>query len=69
MHRLQARSEGTTDRHQDGSFSLGLYQSGADPNLYILPDGVLILLYVDDILVLYADEASGKAADIKNRLV
>jgi len=27
------------------------------------------VLYVDDILVLYADEASGKAADIKNRLM
>jgi hypothetical protein len=49
--------------------SLGLHRSEADGNLYIRSDGILILLYVDDILVLYANESSDKAIDTKNRLM
>jgi len=41
--------------------SIGFHRSHADISLYIRDDGVLILLYVDDILVFYAEEASEKA--------
>jgi Reverse transcriptase (RNA-dependent DNA polymerase) len=43
--------------------SIGFHRSHADMGLYIRSDGVLILLYVDDILVFYADEASEKALE------
>jgi hypothetical protein len=37
--------------------SLGLKQSSADPNLYV-KDGVLLLLYVDDILIVNTSDDS-----------
>jgi hypothetical protein len=37
--------------------SLGLKQSSADPNLYV-KDGVLLLLYVDDILIVNTSDKS-----------
>jgi hypothetical protein len=39
---------------------LGFRQSNADPNLYI-SDGVHVLLYVDDILILTGPGASATA--------
>jgi len=41
--------------------STGFHRSHADISLYIRNDGVLILLYVDDILVFYAEVALEKA--------
>jgi hypothetical protein len=42
---------------------LGFTQSQADPNLYIRSDGILILLYADDISMMYAlSESASKAA-------
>jgi len=49
--------------------SIRFHRSHADVSLYIRNDGVLILLYVDDILVFYADEASEKALEVKQRLM
>jgi hypothetical protein len=46
---------------------LGFHQSHADPNLYI-SDGVHILLYVDDILILTAPGASATADRLKSEL-
>jgi hypothetical protein len=46
---------------------LGFRQSHADPNLYI-SDGVHILLYVDDILILTAPGASATADRLKTEL-
>jgi hypothetical protein len=45
--------------------SLGFAECDEDPNLYI-KDGVILLLYVDDILVAYNDEQA--ANDVKARL-
>jgi hypothetical protein len=48
--------------------SLGFLQSHADTNLY-RKDGVFLLLYVDDILILYADGTPATAAlELKDRL-
>jgi hypothetical protein len=50
------------------SESLGFLQSHADTNLYH-KDGVFLLLYVDDILILYADGIPATAAlELKERL-
>jgi len=49
---------------------LGFTQSQADPNLYIRSDGILILLYVDDISMMYArtESASKAAIEVKAKL-
>jgi len=44
---------------------LGFAQSQADPNLYIRNDGILILLYVDDISMMYARTESATEAAIE----
>jgi len=49
--------------------SIGFVRSNADQNLYIRSDGVLLLLYVDDMLVAYADGSSERAIDVKNALM
>ena len=43
-------------------------QSLADPNLYLRIDGILMLLYVDDISMLYPEEATKAAIEVKARL-
>jgi len=49
--------------------STGVFRrSETDPNLYI-SDDVLILLYLDDMLVIYAVKSSDKAKDVKKRLM
>ena len=49
--------------------SIGFHRSNADPNLYIRADGVLLLLYVDDMLVAYADGSSERAIEVRNALM
>ena len=46
--------------------SLGFRQSAEDPNLYLQP-GVLLILYVDDLLIAY-DGRKGKGREIKRLL-
>ena len=50
--------------------SLGFTQSQADPNLYIRTNGIVILLYVDDISMIYAraESASNAAIELKAKL-
>lgn len=49
--------------------TLGFNQSVADPNLYIR-DGVLILLYIDDLLIVHRDsDTTNVAEDIKQKLM
>jgi len=48
--------------------SLELTQSLADPNLYLLSDGILILLYVDDISMSYPEAAAKAAIEVKAKL-
>jgi len=48
--------------------SLGFTQSSADPNLYLRSDGILILLYVDDISMSYPEAATKAAIEINAKL-
>jgi len=48
--------------------SLELIQSQADPNLYLRSDGILMLLYVDDISLLFPKEATKAAIEVKARI-
>jgi len=48
--------------------SLEFTQSLADPNLYLRSDGILILLYADDISMLYPEDATNTAIEVKARL-
>jgi hypothetical protein len=48
--------------------SLGFTQSLADPNLYLRSDGILILLYVDDINMSYLEAAAKAAIEVKAKL-
>jgi len=48
--------------------SLEFTQSEADPNLYLRSDGILMLLYVDDISMLYPRDATKPAIEVKARL-
>jgi hypothetical protein len=48
--------------------SLGFTQSLADPNLYLRSDGILILLYVDDISMSYPEAAAKVAIEVKAKL-
>jgi len=48
--------------------SLGFTQSSADPNLYLRSDGILILLYVDDISMSYAQVTAKTAIEVKAKL-
>jgi len=41
----------------------------ADPKLYSLSDGILMLLYVDDILMLYPEDTNQAAIEVKARLL
>jgi len=49
--------------------SIGFVRSNAHQNFYIRSDGVLLLLYADDMLVAYADGSSERAIDVKNALM
>jgi hypothetical protein len=48
--------------------SVEFTQSMADPNLYLRSDGILMLLYVDDISMLYPEDATKAAIEVKARL-
>jgi len=48
--------------------SLGFTQTSADPNLYLRSDGILILLYVDDISMSFAEAATQLAIEVKAKL-
>jgi len=48
--------------------SLGFTQSSADHNLYLPSDGILILLYVDDISMSYLEAATKAAIEVKAKL-
>jgi hypothetical protein len=48
--------------------SLEFTQSLADPNLYLRSDGILMLLYVDDISMLYSEDATKAAIKVKAML-
>jgi hypothetical protein len=48
--------------------SVGFTQSLADPNLYLRSDGILILLYVDDISMSYPEAAAKAAIEVKAKL-
>jgi hypothetical protein len=47
--------------------SLEFTQSLADPNLYVRCDGILMLLYVDNISMLYPEDATKVAIEVKAR--
>jgi len=47
---------------------LGFTQSSADPNLYLRSDGILILLYVDNISMSYPQAATKAAIEVKAKL-
>jgi len=49
--------------------SLEFKQSLADPNLYLRSDGILMLLYVDNISRLYLEDAIKAAIKVKARLL
>jgi len=48
--------------------SLGFTQHSADPNLYLRSDGILLLLYVDDISMSYSQAAAKAAIEVKAKL-
>jgi len=48
--------------------SLGFAQSSADPNLYLCSNGIVILLYVDDISMSYPEAATKAAIKVKAKL-
>jgi len=48
--------------------SLEFTQSQANPNLYLRNDGILMLLYIDDILMLYPKDATKAGIKVKARL-
>jgi hypothetical protein len=48
--------------------SLEFKQSLANPNLYLRSDGILMLLYVDDVSMLYPEDATKAAIEVKARL-
>jgi len=47
---------------------LGFTQSLVDPNLYLPSEGILILLYVDDISMSYPEAAAKAAIEVKAKL-
>jgi len=49
--------------------SIRFHNESADHNLYICNQGVMILLYVNDIQLLYAKSAKSRAIDIKESLM
>jgi len=56
------------DNINSSLLSLELTQSLADPNLYLYSDGILILLYVDDISMSYPAAAGKAAIEVKAKL-
>jgi len=48
---------------------IGFHKVSADHNLYICNQGVMLLLYVDDIQLLYAKSTKSRAIDIKESLM
>jgi hypothetical protein len=48
--------------------SLKFTQSLADSNLYLRSDGILMLLYIDDISMLYPEDATKVGMEVKTRL-
>jgi len=49
--------------------SIGFHKASADYNLYIYNQGVMLLLYVDNIQLLYAESAKSRAIDVKETLI
>jgi len=49
--------------------SIGFHKASADHNLYICNQGVMLLLYVDDIQLLYVESAKSRAIDVKESLM
>ena len=49
--------------------SIGFHNASADHNLYICNQSVILLLYVDDIQLLYAESAKSRAIDVKESLM
>jgi hypothetical protein len=49
--------------------SIGFHKASADHNLHICNQGVMLLLYVDDIQLLYAESAKSRAIDVKETLM
>jgi hypothetical protein len=49
--------------------SLEFKQSLAEPNLYLLSDGILMHLYVDDISMVYPEEPTKTVIEVKARLL
>jgi len=49
--------------------SIGFHKASADHNLYICNQGVMLLLYVDDIQLLYAESTKSRAIDVKESLM
>jgi len=49
--------------------SIGFHKASADHNLYICNQGVMLLLYVDDIQLLNAESAKSRAIDVKESLM
>jgi len=49
--------------------SIGFHKSSADHNLYIDTRGVMLLLYVDDIQLLYTESAKTRAIGVKESLM
>jgi hypothetical protein len=48
--------------------SIGLTQTSQDQNLYTEDDGILLLLYVDDILIANSPDHEDATANIRNAL-
>ena len=49
--------------------TIGFHKASADHNLYICNQGVMLLLYVDDIQLLNAESAKSRAIDVKESLM
>jgi len=49
--------------------SIGFHKASADHNLYICNQVVMLLLYVDDIQLLYAESTKSRAIDVKELLM
>jgi len=56
------------DNIKDFLLTLRFQQSSADPSLYLRRDGILVLLYVDDISMPYPEAAAKAAIKVKAKL-
>jgi len=49
--------------------SISFHKVSADHNLYVCNQGIMLLLYVDDIQLLYAESTKSRAIDVKESLM